>query len=238
GVQTIEGTGVAPPAKIEGGAVEPFPSPVIAVRVGASLTLKNVFEATGGGSGVPAIDDFGTLEVASSTLAGNNGAAVLVESGASAIVRNSTLSDGLDFGLINNGSASFFNATVAANKNGGIENKNTLELTNTIVAENKGSGDCAGKAATTNDHNLDSDGKCGVGALSKLNPLLGKLVNNGGPTPTHALQEGSPAIDAADTAMCPTTDQRGVPRPDILGTACDVGAYEFQVPHEETTQKS
>jgi hypothetical protein len=238
GVQTIEGTGVPPVAKIEGGAVEPFPSPVITVRAGASLTLKSVLESSGGGNGVTAIDDFGTLEIASSTLAGNNGPAVSVESGASATVRNSTLSDGLDFGLIDNGSASFFNSTVTANANGGVENKNTLNLTNTIVAENKGSGDCAGKAATTSDHSLDSDGRCGVGALSKLNPLLGKLVNNGGPTPTHALQEGSPAIDAADTAMCPATDQRGVPRPDLPGTACDVGAYEFQVPREETTQKS
>jgi hypothetical protein len=236
-VQTIEGTGVAPVAKIEGGAVEPFPSPAITVRTGASLTLKNVLESSGGGNGVPAIDDFGTLEIASSTLAGNNGPAVSVESGASATVRNSTLSDGLDFGLIDNGSASFFNSTVAFNANGGVENKNTLNLTNTIVAENKGSGDCAGKPPTS-DHSLDSDGRCGVGALSKLNPLLGKLVNNGGPTPTHALQEGSPAIDAADPAMCPATDQRGVPRPDIPGTACDVGAYEFQAPHEETTQKS
>jgi hypothetical protein len=77
---------------------------------------------------------------------------------------------------------------------------------------------------------LDSDGKCGVGALSKMDPLLGKLVNNGGPTVTHALLTGSPAIDAADTAMCPSTDQRGWPRPDLEATACDVGAFEFQVP--------
>jgi lysophospholipase L1-like esterase len=229
-VQTIEGPAARPAAKLEGGAVEPFPSPVIAVRAGASLTLKNLQESTGGGSGVTAVDDFGTLEIESSTLAGNDGSAVLVESGGSATVRNSTLSDGLDFGLIDNGSASFFNSTVAFNAAGGIENKNTLNLTNTIVAENKGSGDCAGKAATS-DHSLDSDGSCRVGApLSNRNPLLGKLVNNGGATPTRALQQGSPAIDAADTAMCPSVDQRGFPRPDISKTACDVGAYEFQAP--------
>ena len=55
--------------------------------------------------------------------------------------------------------------------------------------------------------------------------MIGPLVDNGGPTLTHALQAGSPAIDAADDAVCPATDQRGVDRPQ--GAACDVGAYEY-----------
>ena len=53
--------------------------------------------------------------------------------------------------------------------------------------------------------------------------MLGPLADNGGPTLTHALLAGSPAIDAADTAVCPATDQRGVAR----DAACDVGAFEF-----------
>jgi hypothetical protein len=54
------------------------------------------------------------------------------------------------------------------------------------------------------------------------------LRDNGGPTETLALVEGSPAIDASpDDAGCPDTDQRSVPRPQ--GAACDIGAYEFQV---------
>jgi hypothetical protein len=58
------------------------------------------------------------------------------------------------------------------------------------------------------------------------NPLLGPLQNNGGPTQTHALLAGSPAIDAV-TSGCPPppTDQRGVLRPQ--GAACDIGAYEL-----------
>lgn len=53
------------------------------------------------------------------------------------------------------------------------------------------------------------------------------LRDNGGPTETLALVEGSPAIDASpDDAGCPNADQRGVPRPQ--GAACDIGAYEFQ----------
>ena len=53
---------------------------------------------------------------------------------------------------------------------------------------------------------------------------LGPLADNGGPTWTHALPKGSPAIDAATD--CDTdTDQRYVSRPQ--GAACDIGAYEF-----------
>ncbi|MEE9492227.1 MAG: SdrD B-like domain-containing protein [Gammaproteobacteria bacterium] len=51
------------------------------------------------------------------------------------------------------------------------------------------------------------------------------LENNGGLTNTIALVPGSIAIDAANDT-CPATDQRGVTRPQ--GTACDIGAYEFE----------
>jgi parallel beta-helix repeat protein len=64
------------------------------------------------------------------------------------------------------------------------------------------------------------------------NPLLGPLQDNGGPTFTHALLTGSPAIDACIVSCNLTTDQRGQPRPidgDLDGSAfCDVGAYEYQ----------
>jgi hypothetical protein len=49
------------------------------------------------------------------------------------------------------------------------------------------------------------------------------LAANGGPTPTHALLEGSAAINAGLPGACPATDQRGAPR---VGT-CDIGAFEF-----------
>ena len=57
-----------------------------------------------------------------------------------------------------------------------------------------------------------------------LNPTL---ANNGGPTLTHALVPGSPALDAVATGCPPpTTDQRGVARPQ--GARCDIGAVEAQ----------
>lgn len=59
---------------------------------------------------------------------------------------------------------------------------------------------------------------------------LGALQDNDGPTHTHALLAGSPAIDAGTctdhTDATIATDQRGVSRPQ--GTACDVGAFEYE----------
>jgi hypothetical protein len=60
---------------------------------------------------------------------------------------------------------------------------------------------------------------------SPIDPRLGPLQDNGGPTETHALLTGSPAIDAADPINFPSTDQRGVARPQ--GAAPDIGAFEF-----------
>lgn len=60
-----------------------------------------------------------------------------------------------------------------------------------------------------------------------IDPLLGPLQDNGGPTFTHALLPGSPAIDAGLDSGAPlTTDQRGQPR--IAGAHVDIGAFEVQ----------
>ncbi len=58
-----------------------------------------------------------------------------------------------------------------------------------------------------------------------INDILAPLADNGGPTLTHALVAGSPAIDAAPVdADCPAEDQRGTTRPQ--GAMCDIGAFE------------
>ena len=62
------------------------------------------------------------------------------------------------------------------------------------------------------------------GNIVGSDPVLGPLADNGGPTFTHALLAGSPAIDAGDTLE--PTDQRGEARP--FGLADDIGAFELQ----------
>ena len=118
---------------------------------------------------------------------------------------------------------------------GGIYNyQGTARLRNTIVANSTAGGDCYGSPITSEGYNLDSDGTCGFtgeGDLSNTDPLLGPLQDNGGPTLTHALLPGSPAIDAGSPdCPPPATDQRGEARPadgNCDGTArCDIGAYE------------
>jgi hypothetical protein len=219
---SIVGPSVGPPARLDGGAVSPFPSDLLQINAHARVTLRNLELTTGGGSGAAAIDNFGAVDLESSTLAGNSGPGLLVQSGATATVRNSTLSDGLDVGMVDLGTASLFNATVAGNANGGIDDRaGTLNLTNSIVAENPSS-DCT-RRATSSDHSLDGDKSCGVGALEGVNPALGRLAANGGATPTRALTQASPAIDAGDDSRCPSEDQRHFARSD---GHCDIGAYE------------
>src|SRR5262249_19951911 len=60
GVQTVEGPTTAPTAKIEGGQVAPIEAELFVLKAGVAATFKNVEETTGGGKGLPAIDDFGT----------------------------------------------------------------------------------------------------------------------------------------------------------------------------------
>ena len=223
---TIVGPSTPPGVKLDGGAVQPFPSDLVVVEPHAAVSIRNLELTTAGGPGSgAAIDDFGTLELESSTLSGNNGPGLLVQPGAGATVRNSTLSDGLDFGLVDLGRASLFSATVAGNGGGGIDDANgSLALTNTIVAGNRGS-DCTGPARSS-DHSLDGDGSCGVGALGHVDPLLMPLSFDGGPTQTLALAPGSPAIGAGDPTACPSEDQRHFLRP---SGHCDIGAYQSGV---------
>lgn len=130
------------------------------------------------------------------------------------------------------------NVTVAQNSaaiGAGINREfNTQAVTprSTIVAANSG-GDCRG-VIVSDGYNLDSDNTCSFAQPTDLpgrNPLLSPLQDNGGPTPTHALQDGSPAIDTGGTnaSGCLLTDQRYYLRPGE-GVACDMGAYEREKP--------
>ncbi|MBK6589387.1 MAG: Ig-like domain repeat protein [Acidobacteria bacterium] len=99
-------------------------------------------------------------------------------------------------------------------------------------------------------YNLDSDGTSGfvngangdiVGSLGlPINAQLASLANNGGTTQTHALLNGSPAINAGndcvltangcganDPVVGLTTDQRGAGFARKVGSHVDIGAFEL-----------
>ncbi|HWS89213.1 MAG TPA: Calx-beta domain-containing protein [Pyrinomonadaceae bacterium] len=191
-----------------------------------------------------------------------NGGGIYIESGVSATLTNSTVSGNstgtnniprprssfpLGGGIFNAGNLTLNSCTVVgntANGGGGISNNasslNTANLRNTIVANNT-SGTNPDLFGTYNsqDFNLirTPRGATINGTtthnVTGVDPLLGPLQNNGGPTRTHALLAGSPAIDAGDGGGL-TTDQRGLTRPvDSVAAAnasdgADIGAFEAQ----------
>lgn len=193
----------------------------------------------------------GKLTVLSSTLEANSASldgGGIHHSGASLVVANSTISgnlaaNGQGGGISVWGPATMVHVTIAGNTalvepGGGLYHDaaaGTLTLTNSLIANNAATGgpDCASTGSiTAGGPNLVKDmAGCSFGGPPPLvaPPLLGPLAANGGPTRTHALLKGSPAIDAADQAACAappvgSLDQRGAARP--AGAGCDLGAYE------------
>jgi hypothetical protein len=200
-----------------------------------------------GGGG---IGNSGTLTLTNSTVSGNtapsgggiwNGS--LGEN--TATVTNSTVSgniaDNDGGGILNiTGTLTITNSTLSgneANQARGIANllEATLTITNTLV-----DGDCAvdvEATTTSNGYNIESPGDtCGFDLdgtdqvnVSADDLKLGPPQDNGGPTMTHVLGEGSVAIDVIPADVCEVDeDQRGEPRPETDGTMCDVGAFEVQ----------
>jgi hypothetical protein len=174
---------------------------------GSTMTGASAY-GTGG-----AVDNYGSLTVASSTISGNS----------------AYYGGGGIYNLSN--SLHIVNSTVTGNSassgGGDIDNNGPMTIAATIV----GSGstpECSGVAGTTLGYNLDEDGSCGLtgpGDLSDTPAGLDPsgLQDNGGPTQTVALEPGSAAIDAVtDPSLCPSTDQRGYPRP----VFCDIGAFD------------
>ncbi len=132
------------------------------------------------------------------------------------------------------GTVTFTNSTLSGNwagEGGGIANTDggTATFMNTIVANNFSNFNCGNfnGGILTGSNNLADDDSCGPGFINSPSILLGPLADNSGPTQTLALLPGSAAIDAGDDEVCPSTDQRGVTRPQ--GAHCDIGADEAEV---------
>src|SRR5204862_7122236 len=176
----------------------------------------------------------------------------------SSVITNSTISGnrtsfGWGGGIYSSGtSLSLTGVTISDNSadvGGGIFNSNsTANVVNTIVAGNQArtaSPDTLG-TYVSQGYNLIGDGQSnttgfsGLGdqvgpATGRINPRLGALAANGGPTQTHAPLSDSPAIDQGTCSRATPADQRGTLRydfPEILNAngGCDVGAYELEGP--------
>ncbi|HET6771285.1 MAG TPA: choice-of-anchor Q domain-containing protein [Actinomycetota bacterium] len=177
-----------------------------------------------------------------------SGGALLALNGASATLTNVTVSGNAAYagggGVYHQGpgTTSLVNVTVTGNtadadngdlpgSGGGVNweaGSGPLMVMNTIVGGNLGPSsdpDCSGTVTSQGNNLIQSvTSGCAVTTttsdITGQDPKLGPLADNGGPTMTHALLSGSPAIDAGGPGG-PATDQRGVPRNP------DIGAYEL-----------
>ena len=170
-------------------------------------------------------------------------------------ITNSTFSsnsagDGGGGAIMNKGTLTITNSTISGNSaggigsGGGIRNNGTATVKNTIVANNIAGflgPDCNGIFNSDGNNLIEDSSFCTGftngqnGDITGVDPVLDALADNGGPTLTHALLEGSPAVDAVPVADCTeieggalTNDQRGIDRPQ--GDACDIGAFEVVSP--------
>jgi predicted outer membrane repeat protein len=219
----------------------------------ATLTGSTVSgnSASVDGGGISAGGVTLTGSTVSGNSAGRNGGGIVT---AVATLTNSTVSgNGAngDGGGIHTASLTLLNATITANNahDGGgvfVRSGGTTSVRNTLIAGNfidlDGIGPDLAGTVTSGGHNLIGDGSGSTGftngvngdmvgtAANPIDPRLGPLANNGGPTRTHALLPGSPAIDHGDNTDAPATDQRGVSRPrdgDGNGSRIvDIGAFE------------
>jgi hypothetical protein len=195
-----------------------------------TLSGNSAMGGRAGGSGGGIYNEAtGTVTVANSTLSGNLASGT--DSGA-----------GSGGGIANVGALTVTNSTLSGNSTtgsslssgGGVGNSGAAMATlrNSILAGNTASvaPDLSG-GVTSQGHNLIGDGTGGSGygdtdlvgtAENPIDPLLGPLQDNGGPTATMALLPGSPALDAGDPDQLGSPDQRGV----VRTGGVNIGAYQ------------
>ena len=171
------------------------------------------------GGGVNLFDVQAPLSIENSTISGNyadTGGGIYLNDPSQVSIQNSTI----------------FSNT-AASSGGGIQVKhNSLPITDTIIAANVAplNSDIAGTFRLSYDL-VQITGTAAIsdagGNLFGLDPLLGPLADNGGPTLTHLPARNSPVVNAGDPAFAPPpfTDQRGDPR--VVGGRVDIGSVEL-----------
>jgi hypothetical protein len=242
-------------AVAEGGGIADLGSSTT-ISLNNTIVSNNSVTASGSyarGGGFDNSANGGTVSITNSTFAGNsvNGAVTFASGGGlnfdgsvTASLTNDTISGNATSGASPAGGGVLAGGRSAVNLNfvtldgnsatSGSAVHNTsgsgLSASNSIIS-GAPSTNCSG-VITDGGYNLDSGASCafsGTGDLSGVDPLLGALQNNGGPTPTEAPSMGSPAIDAANPGCPPpATDQRGANRPfGVSASRCDMGAVEY-----------
>jgi hypothetical protein len=229
-------------------ANEGFQGPVNVEIVRSTLSGNSAVEWGGGIE-----SEYSALTVANSTLSGNSSdqGGGLNNYLGTVMVANSTLSgnsarQGGGLWDLATNTLQIVNSTLSDNlaaEAGGIYNYyGTLALGSTILNAGPSGGSISNflGSVVSLGYNLSSESGGGVltNATDQINtaPLLGPLQDNGGPTFTHALLCGSPAIDKGKNLGGLATDQRGLPRTfdnPLLANAAggdgtDIGAFEHQ----------
>jgi hypothetical protein len=214
-----------------------------------NLTRTAVFnnKSTGGfgndGYGGAIYQASGTCNISNSSISQN-----IVTGGPAAVGMNSGIGGAI---ALQSGNLNIVNNTIAFNNaidgaGGGIFNFpiGNITITNTIIAANTSptDTDVSGNFNSLGYNLIGDPGSTFASWISSdilgTDPMLGMLRNNGGSTPTHALLPNNPAIDAGDSTVSDSIDQRGFPRirdgngDDIA--VIDIGAYEAAVPEKPT----
>jgi hypothetical protein len=196
--------------------------------VDITVAANTVVGGTGGGIYNP-----GNLVIHSSTVAGNVARSLVV--GLIYIPYIVGSGGGIATGN-GSGSACAIHNTIIA--------QNALESAPNVPA---GSGPDVAGSVTSQGHNLIGDGTGSGGFVATdlvgtsaqpIDPRLGPLQDNGGPTLTMALLPYNPAIDGGDNTGAPGPfDQRGPGFPRIVNGVLDIGAFEYQGPFPSPDQK-
>jgi predicted outer membrane repeat protein len=198
--------------------------------------------ADGGG-----IVNYGTMTIQDSTISGNTALGGDLNGGHgggicgnnititnSTITGNSALRGG---GVAGGGTIAHTTfSNNSAGDGGALYLTSPLELGNTILKAGASGVNIFnnGGSFITHGYNICSDNGSGFlngpGDQINTDPMLGPLQNNGGPTLTHALLPGSPAIDAGDPNFTPPPDydQRGPGFVRVFNGRIDVGSFEVQ----------
>lgn len=230
GVVTVNNSTISGNATLAGGGSYDLAGGVLG---GTGLTLNNSTVMNNSAYVGAGAYSFGPVTVSNSTISGNTATAV-------------------GGGLMTNQSASLRNSTIAVNSAdnygaGGIflGPDGSLDLQSTIVASNTGGttyaadiGGADSSITISGDHNLImvSDLPTPADTITD-DPLLQTLADNGGPTWTLALGDGSPAIDAGSNPDNLDFDQRGSGFDRVSGAAADIGAFEVQGTDDDTIFK-